>query len=335
MRLDRLDLNQLICLDALLAERSVSKAAERIFLSPSAMSCALTRLRQHFGDEILVQVGRSMRATPFAESLEKSVRNLILQARTLAASRPHFKPDAADGTIRIVCSDYITSVLVMEITLEAWTEAPGLKFEIRPFSPGYQEELERGEADLLIGTKGYIASDHPYASLFDDRVVCLVWEHNALVGEHISIDEFQSMGHVVPMWGHGRVGSLGDEWLKTMGFTRKVEVTVPSFTHLAQCVIGTNRIATVHERLARAAATILPVRIINCPIDIPPLTEVVQWHSSRAQDPTILWCKDLIVRVAKASDHPSWTDYHRKDGRGARSRLSRPRRHTLEKKDAA
>ncbi|HKT72076.1 MAG TPA: LysR family transcriptional regulator [Steroidobacteraceae bacterium] len=312
MRLDRLDLNQLICLDALLAERSVTKAAERVFLSPSAMSCALTRLRQHFEDDILVQIGRSMRATPFAESLAKPVQNLILQARALAASRPHFRPEEADGTIRIVCSDYITSVLLMDITQRAWTEAPGLKFEMRPFSPSYQEELERGDADLLIGTKGFVAPDHPSESLFDDHFVCVVWEHNSIVGEQIKAEDFVSLGHVVPMWGHGLLGSLGDELLKSMGVIRRVELTVPSFTHLAQAVIGTNRIAALQGRLARAASTILPIRVLKCPIDIPPFTEVVQWHSSRTNDPSITWCRDLIVRVARASDHPSWTDHQYK-----------------------
>lgn len=322
MRLDRLDLNQLICLDALLAERSVTKAAERIFLSPSAMSCALTRLRQHFEDDILVQIGRSMRATAFAESLAKPVHDLILQARALAGSRPHFRPEEADGTIRIVCSDYITSVLLMDITQRAWTEAPGLKFELRPFSPGYQEELERGDADLLIGTEGFVAPDHPCESLFDDRFVCIVWEHNSVVGERITAEDFASLGHAVPMWGHGRMGSLGDELLKSKGVTRRVELTVPSFTHLAQAIIGTNRIATLQGRLARAASTILPIRVLKCPIDVPPFTEVVQWHSSRAHDPTIKWCRDLIVRVAQVSDHPSWTDHQYKNGDNGKDQAS-------------
>jgi DNA-binding transcriptional LysR family regulator len=112
MRFHRLDLNLLVALDALLTERSVTKAGERLYLSQSAMSGALAKLREHFEDELIVQVGRKMVLTPLAESLQRRVRDVLKMAQSLLGSRPTFDPRTSERRFSIVSSDVVMSVLM-------------------------------------------------------------------------------------------------------------------------------------------------------------------------------------------------------------------------------
>ena len=144
MRFQRLDLNLLVALDALLAERSVSLAAERIFLSQSATSSALGRLREYFGDELLVVRGRQMVLTARAEGLVDPVRAVLEQIRTTIAVAPPFDPATTDRTITIMASDYSTEVLLAPALRQMAEVAPGLRIEIQPMNDTLIESLERG-----------------------------------------------------------------------------------------------------------------------------------------------------------------------------------------------
>src|SRR5262245_4933192 len=112
MRFNRLDLNLLVALDALLAEQNITRAAERLHLSQSAVSGALARLREHFQDELLVQVGRRMTRTPLAESLAQPVREILAQVQATVERRPGFDPSTSDRQFSIMVSDYVTTVLM-------------------------------------------------------------------------------------------------------------------------------------------------------------------------------------------------------------------------------
>ena len=124
MRFQRLDLNLLVALDALLAERSVSLAAERICLSQSATSSALGRLREYFADDLLVVKGRQMVLTARAESLVEPVRAVLEQIRTTISVSPPFDPATSDRAMTIMASDYVTEVLLATALREIADVAP-------------------------------------------------------------------------------------------------------------------------------------------------------------------------------------------------------------------
>src|SRR6185436_8079299 len=130
MHLDGLDLNLLVVLDSLFCERNVTRAGERIHLSQSATSGALSRLREFFKDDLLVPVGRKMVLTPLAEELALPVRQLLLQAEAIIHRSPHFSAETSQRTFRLVMSDYVATVLMSRALPEIQRQAPGIAIEV-------------------------------------------------------------------------------------------------------------------------------------------------------------------------------------------------------------
>ena len=143
MDLGGLDLNLLVALDALFAEKSVSRAGERLHLSQSATSGALARLREVFGDPLLVPVGRRMVMTPVAEALVEPVRNFLLQAEAILNNHPVFDPGSSTRKFRILMSDYVETVLLAEALPRIEQSAPGIRFEFISNMEGGFEALDR------------------------------------------------------------------------------------------------------------------------------------------------------------------------------------------------
>src|ERR1700693_3495320 len=271
----RLDLNLTVCLDALLAERNVSRAATRAFLSQPAMSVALRRLREHFNDELLVRSGRSYRLTSFAESLQKPVRDVILQMRAISAWRPDFDPAKSDRKITIEASDYMSTVYMVNVFERAYLLAPGMRFDLRLLSPDYLDELDSGEIDLLIIPHAISSAAHPSDVLFSDTFSCVVWTGNVQIKRRITREQYLRLGHVITEWDGGRLAALDETLLAHSGYRRRREVTAPRFSPAPQFVVGTQRIATVQTRLANTMTERWPIRVLRCPFEIPPIVETV------------------------------------------------------------
>src|SRR4029078_3421943 len=131
MDLHLFDLNLLVALDALLTERNVTRAGNRLNLSQSAMSGALARLRHYFRDELLVPVGRQMVLAPVAEVLAEPVRDILLQIRGTLGSKPRFDPSTATRHLSLAVSDYVTEILMVDVLRSARCEAPHIPFSVR------------------------------------------------------------------------------------------------------------------------------------------------------------------------------------------------------------
>lgn len=302
MRFERLDLNLLVALDALLTERHVTRAGERLSLSQSAMSGALARLRAHFEDEIIVRAGRNMVLTPLAESLRGPVRDILLRTQAILGQRPVFDPATAQRRFSIVSSDFINAVLMIDVTKQIAALAPNVELELLdPLGGHIADDLNQGDADLLIVPESFAAPDHPSETLIEDHMVCVAWKENARVGDRITLGEYLSLRHVAMNFGRARTQGLEGHYLDKIGVTRRVAAAVPQFTPLPQYVIGTDRIATVPLRLAALAAKTLPIRIVTPDIDFPPIVEVVQWHRHRDGDPGIAWMRGLLKETVRRS----------------------------------
>jgi LysR family transcriptional regulator, nod-box dependent transcriptional activator len=298
MRFNRLDLNLLVCLDALIAEKSVSKAAERVFLGQPAMSSALGRLREHFGDEILVKIGRSMVLSPLARSLARPVRDILLQTQAVTSVRPDFDPAKSERKISVVASDYVANVFMTALLPRFWSLAPRMKLELRSMGVRFQEEFDSGEVDMMIVPDSLLAKEHPSEILFDDTFSCVVWSGNPLARKALSARQYLSMGHVGTQWGAGRLITLDEQALQRRGQFRRIEIVVPDFSLAPQMVVGTHRIATVQTRLARLMAQRWPLKVLPCPVPLPRLVEAAQWHKYVDRDPAIIWFRALLKTVA-------------------------------------
>ncbi len=184
MDLHLFDLNLLVALDALLTERNVTRAGNRLNLSQSAMSGALARLRHYFHDELLVPVGRQMALTPVAEELVEPVRDILLRIRGTLGSKPQFHPQTATRHISLAVSDYVAEILMADVLRRARREAPHITFELRGVGRRATEDLESGELDFLISPEGYVSAAHPTDVLFEDTYTCVVWADNDF-GRHV------------------------------------------------------------------------------------------------------------------------------------------------------
>jgi LysR family transcriptional regulator, nod-box dependent transcriptional activator len=299
MRFERLDLNLLVALDALLNERSVSLAADRICLSQSATSSALGRLRDYFADDLLVQKGRQMVLTARAEALVEPVRAVLEQIRSTIAVSPPFDPATSDRVIRIMASDYITEVLLAAAMTDLQQQAPGMRFEIQSLTEVLLESLERGAIDLLITIDYAISADHPSQILFEDDYVVVGWNGNPAMAGPMTKELYFELGHVTARFGRARVSAFEDWFVRRQKRQRRVEIVTHSFLSLAGLVIGSNRIATMHRRLATRMAAYLPLTLREVPMDIPPIREAIQWHISSGNDPAIRWVVERIIAGAQ------------------------------------
>jgi DNA-binding transcriptional LysR family regulator len=301
MRLNKLDLNQLVVLDAILSERSVKRAADRLFLSPPAASCALGRLRDYFKDELLVQIGKTMVLTPKAETMQKPVRDVLLQIQAITTMDPAFDPATSTRKITIEASDYVMNVFLAQVLKEVWHEAPQMQFDLRLIGTHSHSDLENGEVDMLIGPDFFASPSHPSELLFRDTWSCLTWVGNTDILEDLSLEAYLGLGHVIIEWGTGRQGRLttSDERVAVKeGLVRRKEVMAPSFTIVPQMLLGTRRIATIQTRLAKMLALSYPLKVLTCPLSMPALAETLQWHKYQEHDPAITWFRHLLRRVA-------------------------------------
>ena len=304
MRLNRFDLNLLVALDALLTEQNTTRAGKRINLSQPAMSCALARLRSYFNDPILTQVGRKLVPTPLGTSLAQPVRELLMRTEATLDNRPNFEPATMRRKFRLMMSDYVSTVLMAEITRRSERIAPGMTFEILPHGLSPETALENGDIDLLVMPDEFLPPEHPSEPLFDEYYVCLACAHHPTVGQHITQAQYLELRHVVARPGaHPQRRRAVDElYMERLGHERRIDVVVGEFNVLPQYVIGTTRIATMHQRLARLYASYMPLKILPLPFKCPPIREATAWHHHRDQDLGLAWLRHLLRITAEELD---------------------------------
>ena len=294
VNLGHLDLNLLVALDALLTEQSITRAAGRLHLSPSATSGALSRLREYFGDELLTQVGRRMVPTPLGESLQSGVRDCLLHVQATVDVRPQFDPATSTRHFKLMMSDYVSTVLMPDALRRAELSAPGVTVELLSNSSSPWEILDRGEVDLLVLPEQFMRTTHPSEVLFEDDYVCVLAADNTKVGAEISVEQFLTLGHVLTRVGTQRPPTVDQWFFEKYGHKRRIEVVATSFTSAPHLIVGTSRIATMQRRLALIYCRALPLRIVLSPVPMPRLVECIQWHKYRDRDPGRVWLVGLL-----------------------------------------
>lgn len=318
MRFNHLDLNLLVALDVLLEEQNITRAAERMHMTQSATSGVLGRLRTYFEDELLVQVGRKMQPTPYALELAKPVREVLLTIQSSITAKPVFDPTTSKRHFRLVTSDYLISVLFAQVIQKIHQVAPHITFEMLGPSDNSGELLVRGEVDLMIVPERYIIEGHPSKLLFEEDHVCVVWQGNTQVGDSLTLEQYMDMGHVSVGFGRSRHMSIEEWFMNQYGFNRRLEVITNDFNTLPQLIVGTQRIATMHKRLAYLYAEYLPLRILPPPVKIPVMREYLLWHRSVDGDPMHRWLRE---RISEFIQHLEQRPIAARDTSHAESRL--------------
>jgi LysR family transcriptional regulator, nod-box dependent transcriptional activator len=300
VRFRDLDLNLLTALDALLTERSVSLAGRRVHLKQSAMSSALSRLRAYFKDELLINVGRQMVLTPRAEALVEPVREALRQIETTILSVPEtsFDPATSRRSFSLVASDDLVDSFLAPALRSLERLAPRIAVELLLPAAEAHEALERGSADLLLIQEPYAAAQHPRRALFDDQYVVVAWSGNRRLGAQLTRQQFLSATHVVVRFLGGRRGAPWEELAFQRLPQRRAAVIAPDFSSVPHLLVGTERIATMHLRHALVCARTFPLRLLPCPVKIPKVRQVLQWHSRKQTDSGLAWLVDMLVQEA-------------------------------------
>lgn len=300
MRLDGLDLNLLVAFDALMRERSATGASRRLNLSQSATSAALGRLREYFDDPLFTTRGRRLAPTPLATSLAPAVSDILMRVRANLIPRPGFDPATSTRRFRMIVSDYASLVLMNDVVRRVHAEAPNVGFDLMPFDDRPNDPLLRGEVDFLITPERSLSPDHPWQHLFDDAFCCVVWSENRQVGRRLSAKRYMEMGHVTARFGPTARIAFEERELLRQGYERRIEVTVQNFTMMASMVVGTERVATLHRRLAEMFRKQMPLRIVPLPIKIPGFREGLQWPAPLEADPAAMWLRGIVADTASA-----------------------------------
>ncbi|MFT4077401.1 MAG: LysR family transcriptional regulator [Asticcacaulis sp.] len=294
VRFSNLDLNLLVALNVLIEEKKVSRSADRLFVTPSAMSGMLERLREFFDDDLLVQRGRVMELTPRAESLKQPVHQVLAYVKESIMMAPLFEPKACERSFTIMASDYILSTFLTQKLAVLASLAPKMTFSLqRPVDPP-GSAIESGEADLLITLENAASAKHPTRIAFRDHFVALVSSTQAFANDILDMESYLALGHVVPSF--GRVHPLGIEeaMMRDLDISRRIEILAPSVMSVPSLIVGTNRISTIQARVAHTVEAFLPLKAMRLPFELPEIVEVIQWHSARSNDQALMWVIDQL-----------------------------------------
>lgn len=300
MRFQHLDLNLLVALDVLLEEQNITRAAARLHMTQSAASGVLGRLRAYFDDDLLVQVGRKMLPTPLARELALPVREVLMKIQSSITAKPVFDPATSKRHFRLFTSDYVISVLFASVIRRLAGSAPHVTLEVLALNETSFEALARGEVDLMVIPDRYLVDDYPAEQVFEEEQVCVVWADNTQVGDSLTLEDYLELGHISVGFGRNRLLSIEDWFMSQYGCNRRIEVITHDFNTLPQLVVGTQRIATMHRRLAELYARAFPLRILPTPVPLPTVREFMMWHRSMDRDPTLRWLREQILETARS-----------------------------------
>jgi DNA-binding transcriptional LysR family regulator len=291
------DLNLLIALDVLLAEESVSRAADRLRLSPSAMSRTLSRVREATGDPLLVRAGRKLVPTPRALELREQTARLVQDAHSVLrpASRPRL--DQLVRTFSLRTSDGFVESFAATLVARVAREAPGVRLRFVQKADRDSAPLRAGLVDLETGViQKETAPEFRVQALFRDRFVGVVRRGHALTKGKVTPARYAAGSHV-SVSRHGMETRPIDDALPALGLQRNIAAVVGGFAAALSVARGTDLIATVpaeHTRTLRTGMHTFPL-----PFATPELSVALLWHPRLDADPAHQWLRTLVKDVCR------------------------------------
>jgi DNA-binding transcriptional LysR family regulator len=294
--LARADINLLVALEALMQERSVTRAAKRLALSQPAMSHTLRRLRDLFDDELFVRVGQEMTPTPRAVEMMEGVRTALRELGAVLDSASPFRPGEARATFRISAFDFAQVMLLPRVARLVTARAPNVRIVVRPYDQDPARALADGRCDLVIGLRRE-PQDPCHRVLSSERLASVVRRDHPCLAEAWTVESFAALSHAVvsPV---GRGSGFVDAALARAGLARTVAFTTPQLFSAALAVSQSDMILTGVERQLEGIARLLPVALLPPPLELPVFDVAMTWHERRATDALHRFLRDLVVEAA-------------------------------------
>jgi DNA-binding transcriptional LysR family regulator len=293
---NRADLNLLHTLLALLEERHVTRAARRCFLSQPAMSRALERLREMFGDELLIRVGREYERTARGERLLRDLESLLPRLELLLRGE-QFDPALSEERFRITMTDHACVVLLPDLVRRVAGAAPKLRLEVVPWSDARFEDVEAGRLDLVLDVAGAPSSLNSEI-LFADVFACVVAASHPVRARRFTLHQYLKYRHVVVDVLSGQQTPV-DRPLAALGLKRQVGLVLPYFLPAALAVAQSDMILTTPSRLARKLKKSADIRVVQAPRELAGFRYEMIWHTRLTADPAHEWFRNQVRAVAK------------------------------------
>jgi DNA-binding transcriptional LysR family regulator len=295
------DLNLLIAFDALVKERAVTRAGQRIGLSQPAMSHALLRLRRLFDDELFVRSPRGMEPTPRARELAAAIAPALTQIQRALTPPARFDPATCEEPFVAGMAEYAQIALIEYFATAFRARAPRADLSIPPITKNdFVDKLDAGAIHVAVGYLVDLPPRLDTAPLLSDRLVCLGRKRHPALRRGLTLKEYVRLVHILVTPTAGERRGAIDRVLAQRGLSRRVALTVGTYLALPLALHGSDLVATLPERTARKLARMgdLTYR----PIPLGEAAEVsMVWHRRDAADPAHAWLRALIVEAAAAS----------------------------------
>lgn len=294
MHLRGIDLNLLVILRALLAERHVTRAADHLNMTQPAVSHALNRLRGVFNDPLLVRTSRGMELTSRAIELAKNL-DAILNEVTALFKQQVFDPAKATGRVRINATEGAIIAVLLEGLAEMSAQAPGIEIEISSEMTNTYERLRSGEIDAALDVYSDLPQSGFHAeALFSNSLLCVSRKMRHGANRNMSIKDYCAAAHVQIT---GGTNLLIERYLRDAGIIRRIGASLPGYVTAAAIVSNSDLVLTLPEMLAQRAAEMFPLSIRRLPVKLPTVTLNLIWHERRDADLNHKWVRQQILKT--------------------------------------
>ncbi|WP_244530023.1 LysR family transcriptional regulator [Rhizobium sp. NFR07] len=292
-----LDLGLLVTLEALLAEGNVTRAARRLNLSQPALSARLARLRDAFGDPLLIPAQRGMVLTRRAVELQQPLHEALEGVRRVVADGAPFDPATMQATLVIAASDYQQYALLTRFSVALSTEAPMVRIAWRALDVlALATQLERGEVDLALATPDHAPAAMRQRQLYCENYTVIARQGHPAVQGRLSLDVFCALEHVVVSLQGGGFSGPTDVALESIGRRRTVALSTSGFLIVPEVVSRSDMIALVPRRLADGWSDRL--QVLKPPLTIPGVTVASVWHDRTTNHPVQRWLRERLTTLA-------------------------------------
>ena len=293
MNLRSLDLNLLPVLEAVYAERSLTRASETLRITQPAVSNALSRLRAHFEDPLFVREGRGVKPTAMAEALMPAVREALDRLRAGLEPRSVFEPSRSTRVFNISARDAGANMLAPQLARRLQAEAPGVRLNWSQVARGaISTELASGRLDLAIDVPDIRGGDLAHEALLSTPYVCVVATGHPMADQALSLEDFAALRHVVvSSRREGR--SYVEEVARANGLRITPVMRLPYYMPALEVVRQTDLVLTLPAALARLPG----LAVLDVPDVFPALDSVLYWRRENSEDPALTWLRGLIREV--------------------------------------
>lgn len=299
--MDNFDIQLLRAFTVLMAERNVSRAAERLRISQPAASQALARLRKLFDDPLLLRSRDGMVPTDRALQIERHATRLLDEYGRLVAPPGPFRPAESRRTFVLTGTEYVEFILTPRLLSRIGTEAPHVRIEMRvPDPERILDLLASGEVDLRIGWVRDPPPSLRSQQLFQDHLVCIARLGHPAIAGALTQKQFLALPHVRPqIGGRTTTGRVVDERVAALGGELHLHLLVQNFLTVPFSVARSDLIATVPRRLVTEFRPQLPLQVLDPPIRLPRMRYAAYWHERSHKDPGHQWLRRVVLEAAR------------------------------------